>query len=401
MREQAEAGQKTGRDDRGVSAEPWRCSRSSLPDLTARAVLRPSLFLAGTVLLATLVKIAFMTHLDGQMYGDIRRALDFGFLVAEGPDSIRTTFINDKTFIGPLFWYALYRQMGVGGLLAVNVFTFLALCTALYRLGYGRYQGSVRIVAMLLFAFYVGTHRNIAAGESDDNLAALLFAVGILAYLDRRRSLIAGLLVGVAFLFKFWIPIFAIGLLVFMAHKRRWRDLGLSLAGMVLPFVAINVVDGGASLRCLWFSIQLQHAYSSWPSMAFKLFSTGLLPIAVFATLVWWKRRSDVETLFWLLAVAYPAYALVNRDVFAASFVLMLSMLFASFPLAEGLLAAVARLQPRWRPAVLAGTLGLYLAGTTMITYHNFQRDTTPIVLSEDAEQARRVSGAQSVVRPR
>jgi hypothetical protein len=87
----------------------------------------------------------------------------------------------------------------------------------------------------------------------------------------------------------------------------------------------------------------------------------------------------------------------VNRDVYAASFVLMVTMIFASFPLAEGLLALVDRLPGRWRSAALASTLGLYLAGTTAVTYHNLFRDTQPLVLGQDAEQARRRSSAKSV----
>jgi hypothetical protein len=363
-----------------------------------RAALWP-LLLIGVILFAFLVKIGFLSHLGGRMYGDTSRALNFAVLVTQGPDSIRSSIINDKTFIGPMLWYGLYRQAGVAGLLTFNLISFLALCAVGYRLGRNRYDGAVRAIAMLLFACYVGTHRNIVAGEPDDNLAALLFAFGILAYLDKRRAFVGGLLIGIGFLFKFWIPIFALGFAIYLIQRRLWRDLGWALIGMALPFLVVNCIDGLASLHGLLFSIGFQYGYSSWTGLVFKLFSTGLLPIPVITTMVWWKRRSDVGTLFWLLSIAYPAYAVLNRDAYAASYVLMLTMVFASFPLAEALLAIVGRL-PSWlRSGALAGMLAVYLVGTTVVAYHNLYRDTAPITFGKDPAQARKISKARFVGR--
>jgi hypothetical protein len=349
------------------------------------------------VLLATLVKLAFMGYLGGQVYGDGIGALNFAFLVVEGPGSIRSSFINDKTFIGPLLWFWVFRHAGVAGLLAVNVTSFLALCAVGWRLGRGRYDGWVCAVALLLFAFYVGTHRNIVAGEQDDNLAALCLALGVLAYLESRRAGLAGLAMGLGFLFKFWIPIFAIGFAIFLASRRRWRELGWALIGMAAPFFAINCLDGLASLHALWLSLGIQHGYSSWRQVVVKLFSTGLLPIAVVATLVPRKRAADVQSLFWLLTIAYPIYVVLNRDAFSASFVLMVTMLFAGFPLAEALLAATRRLPQGLRAKVRLGLLATYLAGTTVATHHNLRRDTIPIVIAKDAVEATRISRTRSV----
>jgi hypothetical protein len=352
------------------------------------------------VLLATLIKIGLIGYLGGRLYGDTNRALNFAALVAQGSESLRAVVINDKTFIGPLLWYWLYRHVGVAGLTTFNLLCFLALCAVAYRLGRNRYDGGIRAIALLLFAFYVGTHRNIVAGEPDDNLAALLFAFGVLTYLDARRPLLAGLAMGVGFLFKFWIPIFAFGFAVFLTQQRLWRHLGWALAGMALPFLAVNLVDGMASFRCLLLSIGKQHGYSNWSDLGFKLLSTGLLPMAVVTTLVWWRRRTELRTLFWLLSIVYPAYVVLNRDAFAASFVLMLSMVFASFLLAEALQAMVRRLPRRMRSGALAVVLATYLLGPGAVTYHNLYRDTQPVVLNQNPMQTRHMFGIYLLDKP-
>ena len=378
--------------------EPKAPRAPSTAPASAREI-SPRLLL-GIVLVATLMKIGLIGYLGGRLYGDTHRALNFGALVAHGSESIRSVVINDKTFIGPLLWYGLYRHAGVAGLTTFNVLCFLALCAAGYRLGRDRYDGPTRAIALLLFAFYVGTHRNIVAGEPDDNLAALLFTVGVLTYLEARRPLLAGLAMGVGFLFKFWIPIFAIGFALFLVRQRLWRDLGWALAGMALPFLLVNLVDGMASFRCLLISIDKQHGFSNWSSLGFKLFSTGLLPMAVVTTLVWWRRRTEFRTLFWLLSIVYPAYVVLNRDAFAASFVLMLSMVFGSFLLAEGLQAIVRRLPRRMQSGALASVLATYLLVTSAVTYHNLYRDAQPVVLNQDPAQTRHMFGVYLLDKP-
>jgi hypothetical protein len=365
---------------------------SRSPQLTASPAGRssiPPVTIFGIVLLAVLVKLGFMAYLGGRVYQDVPRALNFAALLTRGDFSIQTSLINHKTFLGPITWFWLYRWAGVRGLLTFNLAAFLALCGVQYRLGRGRYDDSTCAVAMVLFAFYVGTHRNVAAGEPDDNIAALLFALGMLIYVDTRRVLVAGLFIGVGFLFKFWVAIFGVGFAAYLVWKRSWRDLAWALAGMGVPFLALNCIDRLASFRSVFLSLSLQHGYSSWNDLGFKFLSTGLLPIALVATAAWWKRRSDVNTLFWFVSIVYPVYTILNRDAFAASFVLMLTMLFASSLLTETLLDAVKILRREWRWNVLSSFLAGYILLTTVVTQLNLYRDTEPIVFVTTGAAAR------------
>jgi hypothetical protein len=361
----------------------------SLPrhDDTATAIA-PMLTIA-IVLVAVAVKVGFGAYLGGRVYPDVYRALNYGWLIAQGAFSIRSDVINDKTFLGPLLWTRVYAWAGINGLLAFNLAAFVALCGVQYGLGRGRYDGWTRAVALVLFAFYVGTHRNVAAGEPDDNLAALLFGLGLWIYLDTRRVLTAGLCIGVGFLFKFWVAIFGLGFAVYLAWKRPWRELGWALGGMGLPFLALNGIDGMASFRALFLSVDIQSGYSGWGELGFKLLSTGLLPMAVLTTWAWWRRRDDLTALLCLVSIAYAVYAVVNRDAFAASFVMMLCMLFASFLLAQTLLAAVEALPRRRRARVVGAVLAAYVVLTSGVTYHNLYRDTEPIVVLQTEAAAR------------
>src|SRR5262249_34172283 len=156
---------------------------------------------------------------------------------------IQTHVINDKTFVGPIAWFSVHEWFGIRGLLTFNLAAFVALCAVQYGLGRRRYDESTRVVAMVLFAFYVGTHRNVVAGESDDNVPALLFALGMLIYVNTRRVLPAGLVIGIGFLFKFWVAIFSLGFVAYLVWKKSWRDLAWALAAMGVPFIALNGVD--------------------------------------------------------------------------------------------------------------------------------------------------------------
>ena len=230
------------------------------------------------VLLAVALKLGFAAYLGGRVYPDVNRALNYAHLVQQGAFSIQTGVINDKTFVGPLLWLRLYEWAGVKGLLAFNVAAFVALCGVHYGLGRRRYDGWTRAIALALFAFYVGTNRNIVAGEPDDNLAALLVGVGLLIYLDTRLVLAAGLCIGAGFLFKFWVAIFGLGFACYLIWKRPWREFAWALCGMGAPFLALNGVDGMASFRALFVSLGIQHGYSPWGQLGSKLLSTGLLP---------------------------------------------------------------------------------------------------------------------------
>ena len=340
---------------------------------------------------AVAVKLAFVVYLDGRVYQDVYRAIDFGMLIDNGTLTIHTGIINSKTFVGPLLWSRLYGCCGLNGLLAFNLCMFVALFAVQYALGRKRYDTGTTLVALVLLAFYVGTNRNVAAGEPDDNLAALLFAGGVLVYLETRRVLLAGLCMGVAFLFKFWVPIFCIGFVAHLALQRAWRDLAAALAGMGLPFLVLNGIDGLASLRALLFSLNVQHGYSDWNGLGFKLLSTGLLFMVLGSVWVWRRQRTDTNTLFLLVSSTYFLYALANRDAFSASYVMMLCMVFASFLLAELVVHGGYLLGRAARAGEVALVLVLYVALTTAISYLNFYRDTLPIVLLDDRAAAQQM----------
>lgn len=79
----------------------------------------------------------------------------------------------------------------------------------------------------------------------------------------------------------------------------------------------------------------VQQGFSSGRGVGFKLLSTGLLPAVALSWWVWGKRRDDAHLLFALVPTAYLAYVILNRDAWAAGFVMMQGVFFASFPLAE------------------------------------------------------------------
>jgi len=345
--------------------------------MSARPVVAALAILLG----ALAVKLGFAIYLHGRFYLDVDRALNFALQIEEGTLSIDSAVINSKTFLGPVLWLRLYHWLGAAGLIAFNLGTFVALFGVQYRLGRGRYSWPTTLVALVLFAFYVGTNRNVVAGEPDDNLAALLFGVGVLIYVDRRRALVAGLCMGAAFLFKFWVAIFCIGLVLRLALQRRGGDLIAVLVGMAIPFALLNGIDGMASWRALFLSVDIQHGYSSWEGISFKLLSTGMLPMVVLSAWAWWQRRNDTDTLYLLVSTTYCVYAVVNRDAFAASFVMMVCLMFSSFLLAECLRHGGYLLGRGLRGGEVAIALAAYVLLTTAITYRNLYSDTQPIVL--------------------
>jgi len=149
---------------------------------------RSTLFTLGIILSTSLIlKLLVIGYLDGRVYYDVSKALNFGYLVHQKTFSIYTDIINSKTFLGPLLWFYLYRAGGLVGLQLFNLLVFVLLFLTVYALGKGRYGTPTIILALFLFAFYAGTNRNISAGEPDDNIAALFFGLGVLFYLNTGR----------------------------------------------------------------------------------------------------------------------------------------------------------------------------------------------------------------------
>jgi hypothetical protein len=340
---------------------------------------------------ALAVQLALMLHVWDRAYGDVLKAVNFAHLLDTGAYEVGRDMVNSKTFVGPWLGYRLFDRWGLVGLRAANAAIFLLLGALVLALGRGRFDVATRHLALFLFAFYPGTQRSIVAGELDDQLATLFLAIGILVYLDRRRVFAGAVLVGMGFLFKFWVAAFGLGFLVFLLVTRRARCLPIALAGLGLPFVAVSVLDGGGSLHALFVSLGLSVHHSTWDKVAFKVFSTGLLPCAAVAVASWAEgERRDVDTLFLCLALSYVAYIFVARDAWAASTMMMTWLMFGSYLLAAWMLRRARALGPTARRAVAIAFLTLYPAAATTIAYVNLYRDTLPIRLFDTTDEVAR-----------
>jgi hypothetical protein len=334
--------------------------------------------LASLLLAAILVKLIFIWHLGGRVYPDVSRALTFGYAIDQEILSIHEDFIRNKTFVGPVLWFELYERSGIRGLMVLNMLAFGLLFVTQYRLGRTRYGERTILIALFLVAFYVGTNRNVVAGEADDNVAALLVAVGLLVYLDARRPFAASLLTGLGFLFKYWVAVFVAGFALYLLTRKRWRELLVVTAGALLPFLFVNGVDGFQSLRGLLGSAGIQHGYSDWGSVGFKMIATGMAPSALVSAWVWLRHRSEENTLFFFVSSAYVIYVLAQRDAHATSYVMMLCLVFSSFLLAEFLSRTIASARG------LAAICAVYLCLSSAITYFNLYQDTNPVAVITD-----------------
>ena len=207
-------------------------------------------------------------------------------------------------------------------------------------------------------------------------MTLLFFALGVWRYVSRRDALLPGLLMGIAFLFKFSAAIFSLGFVLYLLARRQPRAAAVSILGMALPFVLLNAFDGLASAGNLLYALGVQRGFSSWRGVGFKLLSTGLLPSVALSWWVWWRRRTDAHLLFTLIPTAYLAYVILNRDAWAAGFVMMQGIFFASFPLAE--LLADRELGTPWaaRRTLVGGALAAYFLIATSITLANAIQDT-------------------------
>ena len=342
-----------------------------------------TLAIAAILFASILVKLGFIWYLDDRAYYDVLKALNYGCLVHKKIFSIHTDLINSKTFLGPVLWFPLYQSLGMLGLKLFNLLVFVLLFCTQYALGKGRYSARAIIIALFLVAFYVGTNRNVAAGEPDDNIAALLFSLGVLTYLNTKRPFVSSLLMGVGFLFKFWVAIFCVGFVVALRMTKRWRELWPAGVGMALPFLLINCIDGFASLHSLLMSEARQRGgHAAWSKVGFKMLSSGMIIAAVISAWTWLKQRNEHTTLFFFIPVAYVPYVLITKDPYAASFVMMLCLVFFSFLIAEFLLHAYDRWVTYWCSSVLIIFFASYLLLTSGITYLHLYRDTKPILLS-------------------
>jgi hypothetical protein len=340
---------------------------------------RPAKYAIGLILVGSVaVKLFFIWHLQGRAYDDVFRAIHFGNLINEKAFSIHTHVINSKTFLGPIVWAYLYDGFGMPGLKLLNLLMFILLFFTQWALGKKRYAPPTIVLALFIFAFYVGTNRNIAAGEPDDNLAALLFTLGVLGYLNAGWVFGPSILMGMGFLFKFWVVIFFAGFAGYLLLQRRFRDFLLASAGVLMPFVFINLVDGGASTRALLMSTAKQQGYSDWQEVAFKMVSTGLIFSVLISAYAWFKQKNCWNTLFFFISSAYFVYVVLARDAFSASFVMMECLVFSSFLIADCLLSGGYLSGGGVSKVLLFAFCVLYLLSTFGVTYLNLYRDTKP-----------------------
>lgn len=326
------------------------------------------------LLAAVAVQAALALLFLGRLYPDVIGAVNLGHdVVAHGVGGYR---ITSKTFVGPVLWYVVYHGAGIAGLKLVNLGLFAALLALHARLGDRLFGGGPLLLASLLFAFYPGTCLNVSVGEQDDLATLLLFALAVLRWADRRDAFLPGLLVGLAFLFKFSAAAFAPGFLALLLLRRGPRAAAAALAGMALPFALLSLLDGFSSARNLLYAVGVQQGFSSWRGVGFKLLSTGLLPAALVPWWVFRKRRDDAHLLCALLPASYLAYVILNRDAWSAGFVMMQGVFFASFPLAE--LLADRGLGTPWasRRTLVGGAVAAYLAVSAAITLANATGDT-------------------------
>jgi hypothetical protein len=339
--------------------------------------------------LAAAVKLPFAWYLGGRFYPDVNKAVNFGALLHRGAYAFDTDVINNKTLLGPLLCFALYDRFGPGSLALLNLGVVLALCATQVALGRGHYAPRVVLAALVLMAFYTGTNRNVVAGEPEDNLAALCLAVGVLVHVRGGPALLAGLLVGVGVLFKYWVGIFGLGFALPLALQRRWRTLAALVAGMAAPFAVLSVIDGGTSLRGILVSERFNRDYTGWRLVAFKMVSTGMLFALVASAWGWWRRRDDERsTLYFCLATSFVAYVVVTGHAWPANFVMMACLVFSGFLIAEALLPAVDALPLAWRRPALVATAAAWVVVNTALTAAYLDVSARPIALLRDRDEA-------------
>ena len=328
---------------------------------------------------AALVQLALIAYLGNRAYTDVMRSVSFGAGVESGVIGIRTHVDNSKTFVGPLLWIRLASAFGLAGIKAFNVAAFVGIFAIQAAIGLRLFGRRVTLYALALTAFYTGTIRNVVASEPDDMAASLLFALGVLVWVagwdesrPAARSAAAGLLMGCAFLFKFWVLIVFGGFTLFLATRREWTSIAVASVAFVIPILVVSLVDGGASLAGFFGSAKRQQGYSPWAVVVARLFVTGLLPAFVAAGFAA-VRGSSVPTAFaFLVPAPYLFYVVGMRDAFAVSFVMMLCLVFWSLPIAMLLLESRRLAVGRRFQAVLA----LYLIAAPLNAWLNLWRDT-------------------------
>lgn len=336
-----------------------------------------SLILAGSVA----IKLALIFHVGLVFHGDVVSVVNFGYGIHEGVLSLRTHTHPTRTWVGPVMWFQLFQLAGPWGLKIVDMLAFLVLVGVQYALGRRLYSGETLLLALFLYAFFFAGHRQVMAGEPDDLVASILFAAGLLVFLQRDRVVVASALMGLGFLFKFWIAILFGGFLLFLLWQKRWLLLPRAVIGFALPFLAVNLVDGFASLTSLLRSLESREGATAWSYVGWRLFSTGLLPAVILAGWTRAREPSIHNQLFFLIPATYLAYMCLFRDAYGTTGVMNLCMLLLSFLIARFLLINPYMGSGRGRQRVLASLLAAYVLTSVGFALYDSSRATHAIQL--------------------
>jgi hypothetical protein len=334
------------------------------------------LVLAGSLLF----KLIFILAFKYRFYIDAIKAAKFDTNYFIDKVDLLNPSINSKTFLGPLIWTFFYNHFGAWGLKAVNLVCFILLFVIQYFLGSKLYKRNTIIIALFLFSFYIGTNLNIIAGEPDDNIAVLLFSSGILLYVYAGRVFLSSLLMGIGFLFKFSTGIFYLGFILTLLIRRDFKGFFLSALGLILPFICINFIDNFNSARVLISSLLIQSGFSGWGEVGFKLLSTGMLLSFLISLWVCLKEKNSHNFLFFMVSSSLLFYVLINRDAYSSSYIMMQSVLFSSFLIAEFILKNKYFGKGFSRKLIISGILIIYLLISALVVYHNISKDTNSIL---------------------
>lgn len=333
-----------------------------------------SLFLI--LLSAVFMKLAILVPLYNYAYYDVLKALAFGkgYFLLGGHDFIKTHIINSKTFIGPVLWFFVYDHFGAWGLKFISIFCFVVICLIQYSLGRKAYPRETALIAVLLFAFYPGVTLSVLFGEQDDNLSMLIFTLGVLIYAKTKKILLPTIIMWLSFIFKFSTFVFYLGFIGFLLARRDWKPLALSVLGLTVLFLGLNLFDGFQSLRSLSASFAVQKYCSSWQHIGFKMFSTGMVFFFLMSLRAYYTGKNSFNLLFLCLSASYLVYVLLFREAYSACFMAGQSLIFSSFLIAEFILN-----DPLWKKifsrafiALLAVTT--YLLLTTLVTFYDVHR---------------------------
>jgi len=335
------------------------------------------------LLFAVVFKLAFILYSGDLVYYDVNIALSHGRTYFEKPEPGTPLAIlpGVKTYIGPIAWYHVYSHLGVYGLKAFNLAAFVLLFALQYAIGRKYFPPRVTAAALFIFAFYSWTNLNVAAGEQDDMMSALFFTLGIVFYVYGYGAFLAALVMSAGVLFKYTAGIYAIGFIIYLIYTRDMRQVLMALAGLILPFLCLNVLTGFSSLEALLSSSNLKRQLFNTPvkRVIFKFFSTGMflfLPLAAWAV---WRNRSRPNFLLFSLSSVYIVFVVLTRNAYSSGFHMMQSVLFSSFLIAQVFLTDPFPGGVKARRLFGASAVALYILITTAVTLKNLESDTRPV----------------------